>query len=113
ARAHAERLRETSVQTARGRRLRDEGAQLLDARADALATYQTVLERGLVEDLALLESIQEQRQAEEAIGAYLDRLAAIRPLAVEEDEEEAAPRRRGRSRDTPRSGGGGPRPATR
>lgn len=89
ARRHAEQIRALELRTARGRELRDEAASLLDARAEALAEYRELLRRGLVEDVALLRSIQAQREAEEAIDAFLGRLEELRPL-------QAAPTKRRR-----------------
>ena len=81
ARRHAAEVRRLSLRTGRGRALRDEAAGLLDARAAALLEYRELLRRGLVEDVALLRSIQKQREAEEAIDAFLGRLEELRPLA--------------------------------
>ncbi len=80
ARRHADHIRALELRTDRGRALRDEAARLLDARAEALANYRELLRRGLVEDVALLRSIQTQRQAEEAIDTFLAHLEALRPL---------------------------------
>jgi len=83
ARRHASELRALELRTERGRRLRERAAALLDARAQALAEYRELLRRGLVEDIALLRAIEAQREAEEAIDAFLGHLEELRPLAPE------------------------------
>jgi hypothetical protein len=74
--------------TPEGQALQTEALELLDARIDALESYREVLARGLVaDDLALLDAIQAQRRAEEAITGFFGRLEAIHPLPETEDDE--------------------------
>jgi hypothetical protein len=49
----------------------------LEARQSALEGYADVLERGLLEDLALATSLREQREAEAAVDALLARLEEL------------------------------------
>ncbi len=75
ARRHARTMEAVRVTTPRGEALREEAVAALDARATALEHYGAALERGLIEDLQLLDAIAEQRAAEAAVGALMDRLA--------------------------------------
>jgi len=77
------RLRDTPAHTSEGIGLRQEGVTLYEARRRALAAYADVLERGVVEDFALVVALDGQRQADAALGAYLSRLEELRPLSVE------------------------------
>lgn len=83
ARAHQQAVAEASMITPTGRGLRDEAAVLLQARVDSLDSYRAALERGLIEDLVLLESIQQQRAAEDALLTFMTRLEQMLDEEVE------------------------------
>ena len=51
-----------------------------EARLSSLEQYATVLDRGMVEDLALVEALGAQRAATEAVIAVDEQLAEIQPL---------------------------------
>ncbi|MEM9073957.1 MAG: hypothetical protein AAGE52_36025 [Myxococcota bacterium] len=93
ARRHAETVAALELENERALRFRDEAAELLQRRATALEGYRELLRRGLVEDLALLDSLSEQRTVEEEIEALLGRLEAIRPLQTK-GKNRPRPRRR-------------------
>ena len=86
---------ELEMGTPEGEALQAEALELIDARIAALESYREVLARGLVQDdLAMLDAIRAQRQAEEGITAFFARLEAIHPLPEvdgEEEEERARP----------------------
>jgi len=82
---HVGQLRDLPMRTASGRGLRAQAVEVLQARADALEQYRAALERGLVEDVTLLEALGAQRRAEEEVDAFLGELEAIRPLDPEEE----------------------------
>lgn len=94
-RSQIERIRELELPPGRARGLQDEAVTLYEARLASLELYARALERGMVEDLDLLTAISAQREAEQAIGEYLLRLEAIRPVGASEGEGEGdeAPRR--------------------
>lgn len=52
----------------------DRALALLQDRRDALRDYARALDRGLVEDMELLDALSAQRSAEEAFGAFLSEL---------------------------------------
>ena len=79
-RRQAERVAGLATHHPRAQALRDEAVELLGERTRALEAYQRALERGLVEDVTLLDALSSQREAEEAIDAFLGRLEAIAPL---------------------------------
>ncbi|MEO0326840.1 MAG: hypothetical protein AAF447_28115 [Myxococcota bacterium] len=89
----AERLREATLPAARaqlarlgafspaspaGRRATAKARDALQARMEALETYAAALERGLVEDLVLVDALRDMRVAENAIDAALGEAAALR-----------------------------------
>lgn len=74
ARRHVRHVSEETMSSATGRQLREEAVGVLQARVDALVTYQEALERGLMEDLVLLDSLRQQREAEVAVTAFIERL---------------------------------------
>lgn len=90
-RRQREAVAELEPGTDEGTALQTEALELLDARIEALESYREVLSRGLVQDdLAMLDAIQAQRRAEEAITGFFGRLETIHPLpeVADEDEEE-------------------------
>lgn len=78
ARRHVERVRDLSLSTARARALQLDSVGALEARADALEQYAAALERGLIEDLQLVQALGAQRAAEERIAALMRELEAAR-----------------------------------
>lgn len=80
ARRQAERVGALDLSHPRAIELRDRAAARLSARTDALDAYRRALQRGLVEDVTLLDALQKQREAEEAIDELLGQLEAIAPL---------------------------------
>lgn len=99
-RTQIERLRELELPSRQASELRDEAITLYEARLASLELYARALERGMVEDFGLLAAISSQREAEQAMGAFLVRLEAIRPLRrapeVEPDTEPEADGREAR-----------------
>lgn len=77
ARRQVERARELTTRSPEGATLKDEAVRALEARQRALEGYADVLERGLLEDLALATSLREQREAEAAVDALLARLEEL------------------------------------
>jgi hypothetical protein len=76
------RMQGSEVHTSEGGALRQEAVTLYDARRTALVAYADVLERGVMEDLALVMALDGQRRADAARGSYLARLESLRPLQV-------------------------------
>lgn len=89
ARRHVTEVAELTMRTAEGRRHHRRAMSLLDKRVDSLQLYHDALERGLIEDVQLLEAIRAQREAEEAIDAYLGVLEELHPLPSSEQPDEA------------------------
>ncbi|MAQ17400.1 MAG: hypothetical protein CMN30_21710 [Sandaracinus sp.] len=83
------------MSTDEGVALRDRAVALVADRKAALEAYREVLARGLMtDDLAMLDAITAQREAEEALTAFFAELELIRPLPEIEDD---APQREVRS----------------
>ncbi len=80
ARRHAAELDTLSMASEEATALRDEGKRLVEGRVAALEAYRDVLQRGLVEDIELLAALRGQREAEDAIDAFLGRLDQLNPL---------------------------------
>lgn len=80
ARRHLDRVKAVEPGTAEGRRLHQALVEAYEARMSSLEQYATVLDRGMVEDLALVEALGAQRAATEAVIAVDDQLAEISPL---------------------------------
>lgn len=79
-RRQAERVADLRLTQPRALELRDRAVERLRARTEALNDYRDALERGLVEDVTLLDALQKQREAEEAIDELLGELEAIAPV---------------------------------
>jgi hypothetical protein len=77
ARRHLTRLADLELESNLGKSLRDEAILVYQARLSALSTYQALLARGQVVDVALFDSIRAQRQAQEAILALDGRLREV------------------------------------
>ncbi len=86
ARRQARRVEELELGHPRAQALRERAVERLGARTEALQAYQQALERGLVEDVTLLDALQKQREAEEAIDALLGELEAISPVETPEKQ---------------------------
>ncbi|AKF07150.1 hypothetical protein [Sandaracinus amylolyticus] len=90
-RRQIERLQHASVSTQEGRRLRTRAVRVHRERLNALERYGQLLARGIgTEDTELLDAMHAYADAELAIVALHDDLAAIRPLAAGADDERDA-----------------------
>lgn len=96
-----ERVRAVTLGTDEGRALQRRAVAAYEARVEALGQYRLALERGVVEDMTLVEALRAQREADEAILAVDEALADIRPLAGPEER---------RPRVGPGGGRGPPQP---
>ncbi len=71
-RRQLERVGALGLRTAEGRALQERAARAYRKRMEAIERYAAALERGEVEDTALLQAVRAHREAEEEVLAVID-----------------------------------------
>ncbi len=94
ARRQLERLRAFSARSSKGRRAAERANEALAARVAALETYGAALERGLLEDLVLVDALRAMRRAEESVSRALSEAATLRGESDSPAPGASRPRRR-------------------